>query len=43
MRRLWGPEHPHVAASLNWLAEVYRAQGLYAQAEPLYRRALAIR
>ena len=37
-----GPEHPHVATSLNNLAELYRAQGKYAQAEPLYRQALAI-
>ncbi len=28
--------------SLNNLAELYRAQGRYAEAEPLYRRALAI-
>jgi tetratricopeptide (TPR) repeat protein len=32
-----------VATSLNNLAELYRTQGLYAQAEPLHRRALAIR
>jgi tetratricopeptide (TPR) repeat protein len=31
-----------VAASLNNLAELYRAQGQYAQAEPLYKRSLAI-
>ena len=36
-----GPEHPDVAASLNNLAELYRAQGQYAKAEPLYQRALA--
>jgi CHAT domain-containing protein/tetratricopeptide (TPR) repeat protein len=35
-------EHPYVAQSLSDLAEVYRAQGRYADAEPLYRRALAI-
>jgi len=28
-----GPEHPDVAASLNNLAELYRAQGKYAEAE----------
>ena len=28
--------------SLNNLAELYRTQGQYAQAEPLYKRALAI-
>ena len=38
----FGPDHPHVAASLNNLAELYRAQGRYADAEPLYERSLAI-
>ena len=38
-----GPDHPDVAASLNNLAELYRAQGKYADAEPLYQRALVIR
>ena len=28
--------------SLNNLAELYRAQGHYAEAEPLYKRSLAI-
>ncbi|MFH0910158.1 MAG: tetratricopeptide repeat protein, partial [Planctomycetota bacterium] len=37
-----GPDHPDVATSLNNLAELYRAQGQYAAAEPLYKRALAI-
>jgi tetratricopeptide (TPR) repeat protein len=32
-----------VAVSLNNLAKLYYAQGQYAQAEPLYRRALAIK
>jgi tetratricopeptide (TPR) repeat protein len=32
-----------VAASLNNLAELYRAQGQYTEAEPLSKRALAIR
>ena len=36
------PEHP-LATSLNNLALLYGAQGKYAEAEPLYRRALAIR
>ncbi len=36
----FGPDHPDVATSLNGLAEVYRAQGRYAEAEPLYKRAL---
>ncbi|NJO75902.1 MAG: TIR domain-containing protein, partial [Leptolyngbyaceae cyanobacterium RM1_406_9] len=31
-----------VAVDLAWLAELYRSQGRYAQAEPLYLRALAI-
>ena len=38
-----GPEHPHVALSLNNLAAVYLNQGKYADAESLYRRSLAIR
>ena len=38
-----GPEHRHVALSLNKLAELYQNQGRYAEAEPLYRRSLAIR
>src|SRR5712691_4310083 len=38
----FGPEDPRVATTLNNLAELYRAQRKYAQAEPLYRRALAI-
>ena len=37
-----GPEHPRVANSLNILALLYAAQGKYAEAEPLYQRALAI-
>jgi len=40
--RQLGPEHPDVATSLNNLAELYREQGRYAQAEPLQKRALAI-
>jgi tetratricopeptide (TPR) repeat protein len=38
-----GPEHPHVATSLDNLAVVYRSQGRIAEAEPLIKRALAIR
>jgi tetratricopeptide (TPR) repeat protein len=38
-----GSEHPDLAWLLNNLAEVYREQGKYAEAEPLYRRALEIR
>jgi tetratricopeptide (TPR) repeat protein len=37
-----GPDHLHVATSLNNLAELYMSQGKYAEAEPLHRRALAI-
>ena len=36
------PDHLNVATSLNNLAELYRNQGNYAQAEPLYKRSLAI-
>ena len=38
-----GPDHPDVANSLNNLAELYRTQGDYAMAEPLFNRSLAIR
>ena len=38
-----GPEHPEFAKGLNNLAVLYRVQGRYADAEPLYKRALAIR
>ncbi len=30
-----GPDHPDVATCLNNLAELYRVQGRYSQAEPL--------
>ena len=39
----FGPEDPRLATSLNNLAELYRTQSKYAQAEPLYERSLAIR
>ena len=39
----FGPQDPRLATSLNNLAELYRAQGRYAEAEPLHQRALAIR
>ncbi|MBX3347991.1 MAG: tetratricopeptide repeat protein [Nitrospira sp.] len=42
-QKVLGPEHPNTAASLNNLAELYRATGAYAQAEPLYQQALATR
>ena len=38
-----GAEHPDTATGLDNLAGLYRAQGRYGEAEPLYRRALAIR
>ena len=38
-----GPDHPDVAESLNNLAVLYDDQGRYADAEPLYKRSLAIR
>jgi len=33
--KMVGPDHRAVAVSLNNLAELYRAQGYYAQAESL--------
>jgi tetratricopeptide (TPR) repeat protein len=36
------PDHLNVAATLNDLAELYRAQDRYADGEPLYQRALGI-
>lgn len=38
----FGLSHLHVAISLNNLATIFTAQGKYAEAEPLYKRALAI-
>ena len=37
------PDDPRLAHTLNILANVYRAQGNYGQAEPLFRQALQIR
>ena len=37
-----GTDHPDTATSLNNLASLYQAQGKYAEAEPLFQRALAI-
>jgi hypothetical protein len=37
-----GLEHPDVATNLNNLAGLYDEQGRYVDAEPLYKRALAI-
>ena len=42
-RKSWARTTPHYAASLNNLASLYRAQGDYSRAEPLYRQALEIR
>src|SRR3954470_19371642 len=41
--KVLGPEDPDVAQSLANLANLYRDQGRLAEAEPLYRRALAVR
>jgi len=38
-----GLDHPHVATSLNNLAELYRTQGKNEEALPLLQRSLAIR
>jgi tetratricopeptide (TPR) repeat protein len=38
-----GPEDPYTATSLNNLAQLLKAQGDFAGAQPLYERALAIR
>ena len=40
--REFGPDHRGVATVLNSLALVYRAQGKYAEAEPLHKRALEL-
>ncbi len=38
----FGPQDSRLAKSLNNLARLHNAQGKYAEAEPLYKRALAI-
>ena len=43
MEKALSPEHPVVAASLNYLAVNYAYQGRYAEAVPLNMRSLAIR
>jgi tetratricopeptide (TPR) repeat protein len=43
MKRPWAPTIPMWPTSLNNLAELYRVQGNYGAAEPLYQRALRIR
>src|SRR5271165_490361 len=42
-KRVYGPEHPNTAQSLNNLAVLYRVMGEYAKAEPLLQEALRIR
>ncbi|CAN0327622.1 unnamed protein product, partial [Ectocarpus sp. 8 AP-2014] len=37
-----GEEHPNYAATLNNRAELLKAQGKFAEAQPLFERALAI-
>jgi tetratricopeptide (TPR) repeat protein len=37
-----GPNHPSVANDLNGLAQLYMAQGKYAEAKPLFEKALNI-
>lgn len=39
----FGPKDPRFASTLNDLAEVYRADGRYNKAEPLFLQALALR
>ncbi len=39
----FGPDDERLATSLNYLAALYRTQGKYAAAKPLYQRSLAIR
>src|SRR5271165_1562714 len=41
-KRVYGPEQPNTAKSLNNLAELYWRMGEYAKAEPLYQEALRI-
>ena len=41
--RALGRDHPDVATSLNNLAGLYCAQERYAEAEPRFKRSLAIR
>ena len=39
----FGPDDPRLATTLSNLGGLYHAQGRYAEAEPLMKRALAIR
>ena len=40
--KYFGNEHQLVATTLNNLAALYESQGKYAEAEPMYKRALEI-
>ncbi|TYT71705.1 tetratricopeptide repeat protein, partial [Microcystis aeruginosa] len=42
-KQLLGDNHPDVATSLNNLAGLYRSQGKYTEAEPLFLEALDLR
>jgi tetratricopeptide (TPR) repeat protein len=42
-RQKHGDTHTEYATAIAWLADVYQGQRRYAEAEPLYRRALAAR
>ena len=42
MRPSLGPDHPNVASAVNNLAELLRVTNRLDEAEPLYRRALAM-
>lgn len=41
-KQIYGPDHTQVAISINNLAAMYKAQGKFNDAEPLYRDAMAI-
>jgi tetratricopeptide (TPR) repeat protein len=41
-KRLFTGDHPDVATGLNNLASLYKSQGKYSEAEPLYLEALAM-
>ena len=43
LERVWGPDHPNVATSLNNLAALYYAQGRLAEAIADYDRAIALK
>ena len=42
MEKALGPDHPHVAISLSYIAALYAKLKRYQEAEPLAKRALAI-